>query len=77
MTLDRSAEPEFKSLLQIDVRTQLRGWKGVVAEILGLPVKSAATAASDDEDGDEEGSAGHGRDEEGVIVSWCIVSGAS
>lgn len=79
MTLDRSAEPEFKSLLQIDVRTQLRGWKGVVAEVLSLPVKSAASGdeveKEDDDDSDQE--TGKGPDEEGVIVSWCIVSGAT
>lgn len=67
MTLDRSAEAEFKSLLQLDVRTQLRGSRGLVMEILPLPIRQ-----QDRHDEDDGGS--DARDGDGIVVALTIVS---
>lgn len=61
MDLDRSADPlEFKGLLVLDVRTQLRGWKGLIGEI--LPMRKGVSDQKED----------NGK-EEGTITTWTIV----
>ncbi|CAO1638414.1 unnamed protein product [Sympodiomycopsis kandeliae] len=64
MTLDRSAETEFRNLLQLNVKTQLRGWKGLVGEVLNLPIGSSNPDGHTNPDGEGEG----------VVVAWSIVS---
>lgn len=61
MHLDRSAEAEFRSLLRLDVRTELQGYPGAVAEVLLLPSQSVPQT-------DRKSAA-----EEGIVVAWTIV----
>lgn len=62
MHLDRSAEDEFRSLLRLDVRTELRGFPGAVAEVLPLPGNSGRPTKE-----------GETRSSDSVIVGWTIV----
>lgn len=84
LDLDRSTSSEFRSLLTLDVRTTLRGFPGLVGEVLPLPIGTGAGTGAGAGVGagvDEKkkkievqgGKAGEGTEQErGVVVAWTI-----
>ncbi|CAO1616597.1 unnamed protein product [Parajaminaea phylloscopi] len=69
MHLDRSAEDEFRSMLRLDVRTELRGYPGVVAEVF-VPGADQGANQGQDKTGLKRTSS------EGTVVAWTIVPAA-